>query len=89
MSLRKSIVALPAVIAALAVAAPAASANTAVGWPSAPTANVGFVGPLQPGSIGCLFLVNRIRFAVATGYTAYANLLSNAFLYTGCGGAAI
>lgn len=89
MSLRKSIGAVPAVIAALAVAAPAASASTATVSPSARTANIGFVGPLQPGSIGCLFLVNRIRFAVLTGNTAFANILSNAFLYTGCGGAAI
>ena len=91
MSLRKSLVALPAVIAAVAVASPAA-ASASVVTPASPahTFNVGgFVGPFQPGSIGCRILVGHIQFALLTGNVALANVLSNAFLYTGCGGAAI
>jgi hypothetical protein len=91
MSLRKSLMALPAVIAAVAVASPAA-ASASVVTPASPahTFNIGgFVGPLQPGSLGCLVLVRHLQFAVLTGQTAWANAIANVLLYSGCGGAAI
>jgi hypothetical protein len=91
MSLRKSLFALPAVVAALAVASPAAASASVVS-PASPahTFNIGgFVGPLQPGSLGCRALVGNIQFALLTGNVPWASVLSNAFVYSGCGGAAI
>jgi hypothetical protein len=84
MSLRKPLAALAAVTAALAVAVPMASASpaTTAAVPATPSL-------LQSGSLPCLLLVQQIRFAVLVGNTAWANFLSNVFIYSGCGGAAI
>jgi hypothetical protein len=105
MSRRKPLAALAAVIAALALAAPAVSASAATAAPVARTALIGvdgvvppfgvvfppFIvgGRLVPGSLPCQILIGQIRFAVLTGNTVWANFLSNVFIYSGCGGAAI
>jgi hypothetical protein len=85
---RKSVAAVAAVTAALAVAVPTTSANAA---PAAParTALIGAGGRLVPGSLPCQFLIGELRFAAATHRLAWATFLSNAFVYSGCGGAAI
>ena len=69
--------AVAATTAALAFAAPAARAEAAT-----PLA-------LQPGSLPCQLLVSQIRFATAFHLTGLATVLSNVFIRSGCGGAAI
>jgi hypothetical protein len=88
MSQRKPLAALAAVTAALAIAVPATSASAA---PTAParTALIGAGGRLVPGSLPCQILIGELRFAAATHRMAWATFLSNAFVYSGCGGAAI
>jgi hypothetical protein len=95
MSRRKPLAAVAAVTAALAVAVPEASASAATPAPAVRTvhavriAHIGFRGVLLPGSLPCQILINQIRFAVFTGNALWANALSNVFIYSGCGGAAI
>ena len=100
MSRRKPLAALAAVTAALALAVPvvpAASASAATTAPVARTAFIGvdgvfpFVvgGRLVPGSLPCQILIDKVRFALAIGNPALANLFSIVFIYSGCGGAAI
>ena len=87
MSRRKPLAASAAVAAALALAVPAASATAS---PRTPTVRHAFgAGGLTPGSLPCQFLIGEVRFATAAGYTPWANIVSNAFVYSGCGGAAI
>jgi hypothetical protein len=85
MSPRKPLAALTAVTAAAALAVPASSASAATPVPGIAVAS----GRLAPGSLPCQILIGRIRFAAMTGNTAWANTLSTAFIYSGCGGAAI
>lgn len=88
---RKPHAALATVTAALALAVPAASASASAA-PSAPavrTAAIGITARLQPGSLPCLFLIQQVRFALLTHNTLWADVASNAFVYSGCGGAAI
>jgi hypothetical protein len=80
---------LAAVTAALALAVPAGSASAATTPPAAHTAHIGVGARLAPGSLPCRILVAEIGRAVSTGNTLWANLLSNVFIYSGCGGAAI
>ena len=87
MSRRKPLAALAAVTAALALAVPAASASAATTVPAVRTASIG--GHLVSGSLPCQILIAQIRFAVLTRNTVWANVLSNVFIYSGCGGAAI
>lgn len=89
MSRRKPLAALAAVMAALALAVPVASASAATTAPNVRTASIGVGVRLAPGSLPCQILVGRIRGAVLFGNTAWANVLSNVFIYSGCGGAAI
>jgi hypothetical protein len=89
MSPQKPLAALAAVTAALAVAVPAASASAATSAPAVRTAHVGVRGALMPGSLPCQFLVGQIQFAALTGNTGWESLVSNAFVSSGCGGAAI
>jgi hypothetical protein len=84
MSLRKFLAALAALTAALVLALPVASAGAAT------PATIGLTGGLfAPGSFVCRLLVSQIQFALLTGNTAWANAVSNVFVYSGCGGAAI
>ncbi|MCW3062981.1 MAG: hypothetical protein JWN32_153 [Solirubrobacterales bacterium] len=89
MSQRKPLAALAAVTAALALVVPAASASAATTAPAVRTAAVGVGGPLVAGSLPCQILVGQIRFAALSGNTVWENVLSNVFVYSGCGGAAI
>ena len=88
MSQRKPLAALATVTAALAIAVPATSASAA---PTAParTALIGAGGRLVPGSLPCQILIGQIQFALLSGNMLWANLVSNVFVYSGCGGAAI
>ena len=87
MSRRKPLAALAAVTATLALAVPAASASAATSAPAVRTAPVG--GHLVSGSLPCQILIGQIRFAALLGNTLGENVLSNVFIYSGCGGAAI
>ena len=87
MSRRKPLAALAAATATLAVALPASNASAAT--PVARPASPGAYGLFAPGSFSCQALIRQVRFAVATGNNPLANLYSNAFIYSGCGGAAI
>jgi hypothetical protein len=78
---------LAAVIAALALAIPVAGASAATTVPAVTTPPGGI--QLAPGSLPCLLLVGQIRFAMLFGNTVWANFLSNVFIRSGCGGAAI
>jgi hypothetical protein len=89
MSLRKSLAPLAAVTAALALVVPVASASAATTVPAVPTAPTVIGGLLAPGSLPCVLLVPQIQFALLTGNTLWETLLSNAFVNSGCGGAAI
>jgi hypothetical protein len=89
MSRRKPLAALAAVTAALALAVPAMSASAATPAPAVPTASFGLGGLFVSGSLPCQLLVAQIRFALLSGNTVWANVVSNVFLYSGCGGAAI
>jgi hypothetical protein len=80
---------LAAVTASLALAVPAAGASSATTAPAVRTASIGVGGRLVSGSLPCQILVGQIRFAVRSGNTLWANGLSNVFIYSGCGGAAI
>jgi hypothetical protein len=80
---------LAAATAALALAVPVTSASAATTAPAAPTAFIGIDGGLVSGSLPCQILVAQLRFAASSGYTVWANFLSNVLLYSGCGGAAI
>ena len=84
MSRSKSVAALAVVTAAIAVAAPTADAATA---PVAPFAAPTF--RLLPGSLPCQLLIGQVQLAYASGNLAYASVVSNAFIRSGCGGAAI
>jgi hypothetical protein len=87
MSRRKPLTTLAAITAALALSIPVATASAA---PTAPAVRTAFIGArLQPGSLPCQILIGQIRFAVLTKNTAWANVVSNVFVYSGCGGAAI
>jgi hypothetical protein len=89
MSRRKPLAAFAVLTAALALAVPAGSASAT----TTPTAPVAFLGPPVhidiPGSLPCQILYWQIPSRVAVGNTALANLFLNAFLYSGCGGAAV
>jgi hypothetical protein len=88
MSRRKPMAALAAATAALALAVPASGASAAP--PVARTAGpFGAHGPAIPGSLPCQSLIRQVRFSLATGNTPLANVFSNVFIYSGCGGAAI
>jgi hypothetical protein len=89
MSRRKPLAALAAVTATLALAVPAASASAATTAPAVHTASIGVGGPLVSGSLPCQILIGQLRFAALSGNTVWANVLSNVFVYSGCGGAAI
>jgi hypothetical protein len=89
MSRRRPLAALAAVTATLAVAGPAASASAATTTPAAHPAFIGISGGLQSGSLPCRILVGQLQFAGLSGNIALANVLSNVFVYSGCGGAAI
>jgi hypothetical protein len=103
MSRRKPLAALAAVTAALALAIPAANASAVKTAPAVRTLFPGeatnFGGPLfgpivvggrlVPGSLPCWWLVRQIQAAVLTGNTVWENIVSNTFIYSGCGGAAI
>jgi hypothetical protein len=86
---QKPLAALAAGTAALALAVPAASASAATTAPAVRTTHVVVGGRLVPGSLPCRILVREIQFAVLSRNTAWANVLSNVFIYSGCGGAAI
>ena len=75
---RKLIAALAALTAAGSIAVPAASA-------SAQPAPIVFTPP----AAYCLALAHQIQFALATGNVPWATALSNLFVYSHCGGAAI
>jgi hypothetical protein len=85
MSLRKPVVASAAVIAALATTSPAASAATTA--PAVRTASIGV--DLGSGSLPCQILYWQLRGALLAGNTPWSNFLSNVFIYSHCGGAAI
>jgi hypothetical protein len=89
MSRRKPLAALAAVTAALALAVPAANASAATSAPAVRTASIGVRGGLVSGSLPCRILIGQLRFAELSGNTVWANVLSNVFVYSGCGGAAI
>jgi hypothetical protein len=89
MSRRKPLAALAAVTATLALAVPTASASAATTAPAVHTASIGVGGPLVSGSLPCQILIGQLRFAALSGNTVWANVLSNVFVYSGCGGAAI
>jgi hypothetical protein len=77
-------------MAALAVAVPAAGASAVTPAPAvgAPFV-VGFGAFFAPGSFPCQVLIGQVEAAYLTGNLAFASVLSNAFIYSGCGGAAI
>ena len=85
MSRPKSIAALAAVTAAVAIAAPTATANAATTAPVSRAATVGLV----PGSLPCRLLLNQVTLAYASGNLLWASFVSNIFVRSGCGGAAI
>jgi hypothetical protein len=89
MSRRKPLAALAAVTAALALAVSAGSASAATTAPAARTASIGVSAGLAPGSLPCVILVRQIQFALLVRNPLWANVLSNVFVYSGCGGAAI
>jgi hypothetical protein len=88
-SLRKSLAPLAAATAAVALAVPMASASAATTVPALPVTPTVVGGLLAPGSLPCVLLIQQVRFAVLTGNTVWSNFLSNAFVRSGCGGAAI
>jgi hypothetical protein len=79
MSRRKLVGGLAALAAAGSMAVPAASASAQV--------TPKFV--YTPPYVFCAALVPQIQFAVATGNLVLASAISNVFVYSGCGGAAI
>jgi hypothetical protein len=85
MSRRKPMAALAAVTAAVAVALPTASASAAPIVPAVPAAPILF----GPGSLYCNVVYNDLRLALATRSVLAADFLSNVFVYSHCGGAAI
>jgi hypothetical protein len=89
MSLRKPMAALAAVTAALALAVPVTSASAAPAAPAVPTPKIGFGNPFAPGGPACQVLYSELSGAFASGNVVWANVLSNWFVYSGCGGAAI
>jgi hypothetical protein len=89
MSQRKSLGALAAVTAALALAVPVAGASASTTAPAARTASVGLGFRLPAGSLPCQIMVGELRFAMATGNTGFANYIARVLQYSGCGGAAI
>jgi hypothetical protein len=88
MTRRKPLAVLAALTAAVAFALPVASAGAATTAPAVPAVSIG-VGGLMSGSLACQMLVAQMEFATQTGNTLWANVLSNVFVYSGCGGAAI
>jgi hypothetical protein len=85
MSRRKPLAALAAVAGALALVVPAASANAATTAPTARTAFVAF----GPDSLYCRVVYSELVVAGDTGNMPLTNFLSNVFVDSGCGGAAI
>ena len=80
--------ALAAATAALALAVPASSAGAAT--PLVRTAGpLGAHGLLQPGSPSCQGLINQVRFLYGIRSIPLGDVYSTAFVYSGCGGAAI
>ena len=75
---RKLIAGVAALTAAASIAIPAASA-------SAQPAPFAYTPPYA----FCASLIPQIQFATATGNLAWASVLSNVFVYSHCGGAAI
>jgi hypothetical protein len=59
-----------------------ASAGAATTAPAVPAFSIA-------GSPMCLLLITQLQFATQTGNILWANVLSNVFVYSGCGGAAI
>jgi PAB1-binding protein PBP1 len=84
-SQRKPLAALAAAATALTLALPVAGASAATTTPVVPAFSFG----LMPGSLPCQILVAQIRLAAQFGNPLLANVLSNVFVYSGCGGAAI
>jgi hypothetical protein len=89
MTRRQPLAKLAAVTAAVALALPIASASAASPTPAIPSPFVGPDGRLVSGSFPCQVLFREVQFAFLTGNTLWANVVSNAFVYSGCGGAAI
>jgi hypothetical protein len=89
MSLRKTLAASAAVTAALAIAGPATNASAATTGHAVRTRSIGVGGGLVAGSLPCRMLIGQLQFADLSGNTVWANVLSNVFVYSGCGGAAI
>lgn len=83
MSSRKPLAALAAATAALALAIPTASASAGT---ISPVAHRPFTGP---GSLYCQIVYRDLVAATDTGRMWTADFLSNVFVDTGCGGAAI
>ena len=75
---RKLIAGVAALTTAASIAIPAANA-------SAQPATYSYTPPY----FFCAGLIPQIQFATATGNTAWASALSNVFVYSHCGGAAI
>jgi hypothetical protein len=79
--------ALAAITAAVAVAVPAASASAA---PTERTVSPRqAVGLFAPGGLYCDAVYTELRVAGASGNMWLTNYLSNVFVDSGCGGAAI
>jgi hypothetical protein len=89
MSRRKPLAVLAAVMAALTLAVPATSATAATTTHSAYISPIVVGGRLVPGSFPCQILIRQVQLAYATGNLAWASIVSNIFIYSGCGGAAI
>jgi hypothetical protein len=85
----KPMAALAAVTAALAVAVPAASASAATTERTVSPRQVVIPPAFGPGSLYCDVLFGELQLATDTGNLLVANALSNVFVDTGCGGAAI
>lgn len=84
MSLRKPLAACAAVMAAFAIAGPATNASAA----TVPTAHTAWVG-FGSGSLYCETLFAELVAAENSGNMWVTNYLSNVFVYSRCGGAAI
>ena len=83
---RTLIAGLAALTAAGSIAVPAASAKAQpAATAGARTASFAFAPPFA----FCASLIPQIQFATATGNLAWASVVSNVFVYSHCGGAAI
>jgi hypothetical protein len=84
MTRRKLVAALAVLTTAVGVVGPAASAS-AQPAPTVPLAPIVYTAPYA----FCAGLVYQTQIALATGNPILANLLAQAFISLGCGGAAI